>query len=236
MSEPPRLAVLIDAENMPAKYAGAIFDEISKFGEASVRRLYGDITEGAVAPWMEYVAPLAIAPFHQPKSTVGKNASDIALVIDAMDLLSLDRLDGFVIISSDSDFTKLAQRIREQGIDVWGMGEEKTPEAFRQACKRFITVENLQTPTMQESGDQPEIKSINHAFQLITNVITDTSDPDGWAGLAWVGKRLVQRYPDFDPRSYGHKKLSELVRATGKFEERGQGPELSIRPMQSPGK
>ncbi|MDJ0825896.1 MAG: NYN domain-containing protein [Rhodobacter sp.] len=230
-----RLAVLIDAENIAAKFAGAIFEEIATLGEASVRRLYCDVQSPSVKPWLDKQTVLGLVPIHQPKNTVGKNASDIALVIDAMDLLLGQRLDGFVLVSSDSDFTRLAQRIREQGVDVFGMGEQKTPRAFRMACKRFVTVENLANEKQSESdSENTEPSSItlelNHAFQLIGNVITDTNDPDGWASLAWLGSQLIKRYPDFDPRSYGHKRLTDLVRAIGRFEETGEGTDHKIRP------
>lgn len=229
MAEPDarRLAVLIDAENMAADHAEPIFEELSKFGEANVRRVYGDFLEGSTKPWLDKLASLSIAPIHSPKNSAKKNAADIALVIDAMDLLSSSRFDGFALVSSDSDFTKLAQRIREQGIDVFGFGNLQTPQAFRMACKQFITVENLgKSPTLSRvKGQRP----LNHAFQLISNVISDTSDPDGWASLGWLGQQLVQRYPDFDARSYGHKRLSDLVREVGRFEEDGQGASARIR-------
>ena len=144
MVQPTKLlAVLIDADNTSPKHAKAIFDEVSSLGEASVRRCYGDFSSQRMNGWSEQVASLGLVPHHQPANTVGKNASDIALVIDAMDLLHSGRFDGFVLVSSDSDFTRLASRIREQGLDVYGIGEKKTPDAFRQACKRFIFVENL---------------------------------------------------------------------------------------------
>ncbi|MBL9060090.1 MAG: NYN domain-containing protein, partial [Mangrovicoccus sp.] len=137
------LAVLIDADNVPAGYAEAIFEEIASFGEASIRRIYGDFARDGLKGWSKKLANLAIVPIQAPSNTRGKNSSDIALVIDAMDILHTGRFDGFVLVSSDSDFTRLASRIREQGMDVFGMGEQKTPESFRRACKRFIYVENL---------------------------------------------------------------------------------------------
>jgi hypothetical protein len=141
---PPLLAVLIDADNISAKYAEAMFDEIASLGEASIRRIYGDFAGGGPQGWTkDKLANLAIVPHQQFANTTGKNASDIALVIDAMDILHSGRFDGFVLISSDSDFTRLASRIREQGLDVYGMGMRKTPAAFVKACKRFIYVENL---------------------------------------------------------------------------------------------
>jgi hypothetical protein len=164
---PPLLAVLIDADNISAKYAEAMFDEIASLGEASIRRIYGDFAGGGPQGWTkDKLANLAIVPHQQFANTTGKNASDIALVIDAMDILHSGRFDGFVLISSDSDFTRLASRIREQGLDVYGMGMRKTPAAFVKACKRFIYVENLvpssgtkkppeKTARTEDAGEKP---------------------------------------------------------------------------------
>ncbi|MEE4204323.1 MAG: NYN domain-containing protein [Halieaceae bacterium] len=230
-SENPLLAVLIDADNTSPKHAKAIFEEISGFGEASVRRCYGDFSSHRMSGWSERIASLGLVPHHQPANTVGKNASDIALVIDAMDLLHSGRFDGFVLVSSDSDFTRLASRIREQGLDVYGIGEKKTPDAFRQACKRFIFVENLNGEDQPKRVDkQPaDKKALNRAYQLICNVLDTSNDPDGWSTPGWIGQQLVQRYPDFDHRSFGFTKLTELIRATGKFEETGSGSDLRFR-------
>lgn len=223
---PKRLAVLIDGENMPAKFADAIFDEIARFGEASIRRLYGDLEQGGVRPWMEKLSPLAIAPFHQPKNTVGKNASDIALVIDAMDILHGGRHDGFVLVSSDSDFTKLAQRIREQGFDVIGVGEKKTPESFRVACKQFVTVENL-APEAEPKAKPESKQTLRRATQMMFSVM-ERADEE-WVGLGWLGQQLTQRYPDFDTREFGFKRLSELVRALDELEVRTNGNQPMVR-------
>ncbi|MEX0317879.1 MAG: NYN domain-containing protein [Ruegeria sp.] len=231
----PRLAVLIDADNISAKYAGAIFDEVASLGEASIRRIYGDFSSGSPQGWdKDTLANLAIVPHQQFANTTGKNASDIALVIDAMDILHSGRFEGFVLISSDSDFTRLASRIREQGLDVFGIGMRKTPAAFVAACKRFIYVENLEGDAREDNrkGDvdaKPKNVDLNKPYQLINNVLSDTNDIDGWATLAFVGSELVKRYPDFDSRTYGFKRLSELVRAIGRFEEQGQGADFRIR-------
>lgn len=229
-----RLAVLIDAENISAKYAVPLFEEIAKLGEASVRRLYCDVQSASSTAWLELQPQLGLVPVHQPKNTVGKNASDIALVVDAMDLMHSGRFDGFVLVSSDSDFTRLAQRLREEGLDVVGMGEQKTPLAFRMACKLFITVENLtqsastaEKPKGNGKGDGPDL---NTAYQMISNAAADTNDPEGWAGLAFLGQQLTKRYPDFDARSFGYKRLSELIRAINRFEETGEGADHKIRP------
>jgi hypothetical protein len=170
------LAVLIDADNTSHRFAKAIFEEIASLGEASVRRCYGDFSSPRINGWSEQVATLGLVPHHQPANTVGKNASDIALVIDAMDLLNSGRFDGFVLVSSDSDFTRLASRIREQGLDVYGIGEKKTPDAFRQACKRFIFIENLgdKSTTAPNTRITADKATLNRAYQVIRNVI-DTS-------------------------------------------------------------
>jgi uncharacterized LabA/DUF88 family protein len=225
------LAVLIDADNTSPKYAKAIFEEVNSLGEASVRRCYGDFSSQRISGWSEQVAALGLVPHHQPANTVGKNASDIALVIDAMDLLHSGRFDGFVLVSSDSDFTRLASRIREHGLDVYGIGEQKTPDAFKQACKRFIFVENLgrSDETDAKAKKQSSKAALNRAFQLIRNVIDAAADPDGWCTPGYIGHQLVQRYPDFDQRTYGYTKLTDLIRATDRFEEEGAGSRLRFR-------
>ncbi|KUJ78822.1 NYN domain-containing protein [Ruegeria profundi] len=232
-----RLAVLIDAENVPAKHVAEIFEEVATLGEASLRRIYGDFSGGIPQGWSaEKLAEYAIVPHQQFANTTGKNAGDIALVIDAMDILHSGRFDGFVLVSSDSDFTRLASRIREQGLSVFGIGERKTPKAFVAACNRFIYIENIKKEEAQTSGAEgktkkPSVKQdLNHAYQLIRNVVLKSEDPDGWVGLSGVGSQLGMNYPDFDTRSYGFKRLSDLVRATGKFEESSENGGLKIRP------
>jgi uncharacterized LabA/DUF88 family protein len=232
-TDTPLLAVLIDADNTSPKSAIAIFAEIASFGEASVRRCYGDFSSSRMNGWNEAMPSLGLVPHHQPANTVGKNASDIALAIDAMDLLHSERFDGFVLVSSDSDFTRLASRIREQGLDVYGIGEKKTPDAFRQACKRFIFIENL-ADNETAAPEEPRVidkANLNRAYQLIRNVVESVGDSDGWAAPGGIGQQLLQRYPDFDQRSFGFAKLTELIRATDKFEERGAGGNLRFRPL-----
>lgn len=220
-----RLAVLIDADNVPAKHAAGIFEEIATLGEAGLRRIYGDFSNGPPQGWdSSSLAEHAIVPHQQFANTSRKNASDIALVIDAMDILHTDRFSGFVLVSSDSDFTRLASRIREQGLDVFGIGERKTPKAFVAACNRFIYIENIQKSNGEaHSSTEGECakakRELNHAFQLIRNVVLNTNEADGWASLSFVGSQLGKMYPDFDSRTYGYKRLSDLVRATGRFEE-----------------
>lgn len=233
----PRLAVLIDADNASAKIADGLFEEIAKIGEASVRRIYGDFSSSRSKAWIDVLAKHAIVPHQQFAYTTGKNASDITLVIDAMDLLHSGRFDGFCLVSSDSDFTRLASRIREQGIDVFGFGEQKTPESFRQACRRFIYTENLlpgaAADSSETSDERPSgtLQPPSAAVPLIRRVLAEMESADGWVHLGAVGTQLVNRYPDFDPRSYGFRKLSDLVRKTGAYEVKpGQGTSLVMRP------
>ncbi len=240
-SEPrsPRLAVLIDADNTSARIADGLFEEVAKIGEASVRRIYGDFSGTRSRGWAEILAKHAIIPQQQFAYTTGKNASDITLVIDAMDLLHSGRFDGFCLVSSDSDFTRLAARIREQGIDVFGFGEQKTPESFRQACRRFIYTENLLPGKIREEGDtatsSKPLQSPDTASLLIKRVLAQEDTDDGWISLGTVGKQLLNLAPDFDPRTFGFKKLSDLVRKTGQFDiERTEGSPLRIRIRQKP--
>ena len=225
----PILAVLIDADNTPARLAAAIFEEIAALGEAAVRRVYGDFTSNHLSGWSKVQAEHGLVPHHSPAHTVGKNSSDISLVIDAMDLMHSGRFGGFVLVSSDSDFTRLASRIREQGLDVYGIGQQKTPESFRKACKRFIFLENLglqaapapvaaAAPVVEAAPPRPG--STDEARALILRAM-DAIDPEGdWVGLGALGQFLLRADPDFDPRTYGHKKLSDLVKTVKILETR----------------
>jgi len=240
-AKPPRLAVLIDAENASARIAEALFTEIATLGEASARRIYGDFASAQLAGWTRVLARFAIQPQQNFANTKGKNSGDIALVIDGMDLLHSGRFDGFCLVSSDADFTRLASRIREEGVDVYGFGEQKTPESFRQACTRFIYTENLSAPAAEEgtvaapAGKAPAAPAVrrkpSEAARLIASVIADMDeDGDGWVTVGGIGNRLRNAYPDFDQRSYGHAKLSDLIRATGRFDvETGQGGAMRVR-------
>lgn len=229
----PLLAVLIDADNTSPKYTKAIFDEIATLGEASVRRCYGDFSSQQMAGWSRVQAEFGLVPHHQPANTVGKNASDIALVIDAMDLLHSGRFDGFVLVSSDSDFTRLASRVREQGLDVYGMGQEKTPNAFRKACKRFIYLENLDGeagPAETSSSKQPAKKSLNQARDLILKAMDAIDQEDDWYALGPLGQFITAANPDFDTRSYGKRKLSDLVASLKILEtKRGDSNQILVR-------
>ncbi|MDP3172985.1 MAG: NYN domain-containing protein [Phenylobacterium sp.] len=219
----PRLAVLIDAENASARITEGLFTEIAAIGEATARRIYGDFASVQLRSWIDVLARFAIQPQQNFANTKGKNSGDIALVIDAMDLLHSGRFDGFCLVSSDSDFTRLASRIREQGVTVFGFGEHKTPESFRQACTRFIYTENL-VATAQAGPAEPRPapaggRKPNEARQLIETAIADLDDDgDGWAQLGAIGTRLRNAYPDFDQRTYGFAKLSDLIRNFSEFE------------------
>src|SRR5688500_1959459 len=242
MAEVPRLrrfAVLIDADNTSPRIAAGLFEEVAKFGEASVRRIYGDFSSPRLRSWAGILQKFAIDTYQQFSYTIGKNASDIALVIDAMDLLHSGRFDGFCLVSSDSYFTRLASRLREQGADVYGFGEQKTPESFRQACRRFIYTENL-VPEAQaspsEEGPAPQsLRPPAAAIAILRKAIAQMETEDGWVGLGMVGQRLANIASDFDPRTYGYRKLSDLVRKTGAFDiEQPDGRSTRIRAKPKP--
>lgn len=239
-SEPraDRLAVLIDADNTSPRIADGLFEEIAKIGEASVRRIYGDFTGTRLKSWIDILAKHAIIPHQNSAYTAGKNASDIALVIDAMDLLHSGRFNGFCLVSSDSDFTRLAARIREQGLDVFGFGELKTPESFRQACRRFIYTENLLPEIPAPDSDPlPDVKPLSPpsaAIPLLRKAIAQMDDDNGWVGLGGFGQRLGNLAPDFDPRTYGQVKLGDLVAKTGAFEvdrPKSGGVRIRLKPV-----
>lgn len=222
-SRAARLAVLIDADNASAKIASRLFEEIAKIGEASVRRIYGDFSGPRLKLWADVLAQHAIIPQQQFAYTTGKNSSDIALVIDAMDLLHSGRFDGFCIVSSDGDFTRLAARIREQGVDVYGFGEHKTPESFRQACRRFIYTENLLLAELSsaDNGMSKPAKALQQpraAVPLLKKALSQVESEEGWVSLGLLGHQLASIASDFDPRTYGFRKLSDLVRKTDAFE------------------
>lgn len=226
-NQTPLLAVLIDADNSSPRWAEAIFDEIASLGEASVRRIYGDFSRGQMSGWNERMPKMALVPHHQPANTVGKNSSDIALVIDAMDLLHTGRFDGFVLVSSDSDFTRLASRIREQGLDVYGIGERKTPEAFKKACKRFIFVENLIGAAEPKSTDKRE--SPIDAIPLINSAMQALDPEQEWFPLGVLGQAIQANHPDFDSRTYGCAKLSDLVQRAGRYDLRRSANVVEVR-------
>ena len=218
----PRLAVLIDADNTSPAWTDAIFEEVATLGEASARRIYGDFSNQQLSGWNKKLENFAVLPHQQFAYTRGKNSSDIALVIDAMDLLHSGRFDGFVLVSSDSDFTRLASRIREQGLDVFGIGRENTPEAFRKACKRFIFVENLLEDDLE--GDKPAKTAKSRRKQQPSKAVPliraamRGQDEEDWIELSIIGSHIHAANPDFDSRTYGCAKLSDLLEKTGLFE------------------
>ncbi len=230
-----RLAVLIDADNAQPAIVDGLLAEVAKYGVASVKRIYGDWTGPHLKGWKETLLSHSIQPIQQFRYTTGKNATDSALIIDAMDLLYGDRFDGFCIVSSDSDFTRLAMRIRESGLTVYGFGEKKTPEPFVKACDKFIYTEIL-LPRADDAADAPkparEPGKDRQLASLLRKAVEAASDDGGWANLGAVGSYIAKQMPDFDPRSYGFPKLRELVVATKLFEieERliGTGPAKSV--------
>ena len=234
-ASPPLIAILIDADNTSPKYAEAIFEEIASLGEAAVRRVYGDFSSNQMKGWNKVQAELGLVPHHQPANTVGKNASDIALVIDAMDLMHSGRFDGFALVSSDSDFTRLASRLREQGHDVFGIGQQKTPEAFRKACKRFIFLENIVEPEAPKGSggrkmDDAQLKKLNTARDLILRAMDALDQDDDWYTLGQIGQHVTAASPDFDTRTYGFRKFSDLVKAIPIFEtRRADNNQLQVR-------
>lgn len=204
-----KLAVLIDADNAQPKLAHELLNEISRYGTATVKRAYGDWTTQAMSSWKEVLNTLAIQPVQQFAYTSGKNATDSALIIDAMDLLHTGNLDGFCLVSSDSDFTRLATRIREAGLLVYGFGEKKTPQAFVAACDKFIYTEILRPEAVAKGETVQEVEPLKPLLQAAVDA---TARDNGWSPLSTVGSMLVKQSPSFDPRNYGFSKLSELVR------------------------
>lgn len=204
------LAVLIDADNAQATVFPELLAEVAKFGTANIKRAYGDWTTTKLKGWKDHLHKHAIQPIQQFSYTTGKNATDSALIIDAMDLLHAERLDGFCIVSSDSDFTRLATRIRESGLKVYGFGEKKTPEPFRSSCDKFIYTEILKPKSKKEDIDTPEAAALK---ETLVNAIKAVSKEDGWATLSGIGAYINKSDPSFDQRNYGFGKLSELVKA-----------------------
>jgi hypothetical protein len=240
------LAVLIDADNVLPRHAEAILKEISTIGEPALRRVYGDWSSQQLAGWKTQARDLGLVMHQQSANTKGKNASDIGLVIDAMDILHAGKFDGFVLVSSDSDFTRLASRIREEGLEVVGIGESKTPESLRKVCNRFILIENIigeaepdtkpapvratTAPAAKPDPALPAKRPETEAIPLIRKAMT-TIDPDGeWFSLGQIGQYMVRADPDFDARTYGSPRLSDLVkRLTKRFEVRKDGNQLMVR-------
>ena len=245
-----RLAVLIDADNVPYSNIKGMLEEMATYGTTTIKRIYADWTKPTVAGWKAVLLEYAITPIHQYSYTTGKNATDSAMIIDAMDILYGGRVDGFCIVSSDSDFTRLATRLREAGMKVFGFGEKKTPTAFISACDKFVYIEILEKdkendnppkkqsrrktkPTVPpvtpaEVDQRPPINSINQEFvKTISDSIDDLADESGWTFLGDLGNLLIKKQPDFDPRNYGFRKLVLLIRSLKQFEvekrETGKG-------------
>ena len=204
-----KLAVLIDADNAQASVVSELLEEIAKFGITNIKRAYGDWTTTRLKSWKDHLHTHAIQPIQQFSYTNGKNATDASLIIDAMDILHENSLDGFCIVSSDSDFTRLATRIRESGLKVYGFGEQKTPEAFISACDKFVYTENLREikEIKQTNNEQNKLKDI------ITKAVNAVSDDDDWANLSAVVKHINKNYPSFDPRTYGYDKYGKLMKS-----------------------
>ena len=229
MDNTNKLAVLIDADNAHPVIVDGLLAEIANYGIASVKRIYGDWTAPNLKGWKEILLQHSIQPMQQFAYTKGKNATDSAMIIDAMDLLYTNNFNGFCLVSSDSDFTKLASRIRESGLLVYGFGEKKTPSAFVSACDKFIYTEVLRAPTDENEKivkkSSSELKKDTKLVSLLRNAVEASSDESGWAHLAPVGSNIAKQSPEFDPRNYGYRKLGELISATKLFniEERQIG-------------
>ena len=218
-----KLAVLIDGDNIPSTNVKEMLEEIAKYGNPTIKRIYGDWTRPGLNKWKNVLLENAIAPIQQYGYTKGKNATDSAMIIDAMDILYSGKVEGFCIVSSDSDFTRLATRLREAGMQVIGMGEKKTPNPFIVACDKFIYLEILKNEDEEKSESREESKLAfdkitKKEIGLIATTINDLSDDDGWAFLGDVGSLLLKKRPNFDSRNYGFQKLTPLIKSIGKFE------------------
>ncbi len=251
-SDSARLAVLIDGDNTTPSIVEALLAEIAKYGSATVKRAYGDWTTSSLRGWKEAINAHAIQPMQQFAYTTGKNATDSALIIDAMDLLYTGNLDGFCLVSSDSDFTKLASRLRESGMTVYGFGEPRTPQALVAACDKFVYLDVLRRPEKpkQPSGDAQEdtppprrsaseLRGDAKLVKLLREGIEAASDDDGWANLGGVGSYVAKQAPDFDSRNWGYAKLVDLVTAIELFEVQrlaGQGVQVREKPKRQQAK
>ncbi len=224
-----RLAVLIDADNVPYSNIKGVMEEIAKYGTPTFKRIYGDWTKPTVSGWKGVLLQNALTPIQQYSYTTGKNSSDSALIIDAMDILYSGKVDGFCIVSSDSDFTRLATRLREAGMKVFGIGQKKTPNPFIVSCDKFIYMEIIPMVDETESSET-KTKEVKHkpkasvdkvskeTIKLIKTTINDLADENGWAFLGDVGNLLLKKQPNFDPRNYGFLKLTPLIKSLPQFE------------------
>jgi len=221
-----KLAVLIDGDNIPSAYVKEMLEEIAKYGNPTIKRIYGDWTKPHLAKWKNILLENAITPIQQYGYTTGKNATDSAMIIDAMDILYSEKVNGFCLVSSDSDFTRLATRLREAGMMVFGLGEKKTPDPFIVACDKFIYIEILKQRTKtddkevsKEEQQKSEVDKITpKVVKLISATIADLADDEGWAFMGDVGNLLQKKQPNFDSRNYGFQKLTPLIGSIDKFE------------------
>ena len=219
MEKELKIAVLIDADNVSEKYVRVVFDEVLNHGTATYKRIYGDWTKPQFAKWKDVLLNYSISPIQQYGYTQGKNSTDSALIIDAMDILYSGNVDGFCIVSSDSDFTRLASRLREAGKYVLGMGEKKTPQPFISACEKFKYLEVLHQDFTPESSDEKSVKTSKvELIEIIKSIIKENSDDDGWAFMGEIGNYISKRNPEFDTRNYGYQKLTPLISSMKIFE------------------
>lgn len=222
-----KLAVLIDGDNIPSAHVKEMMEEIAKYGNPTIKRIYGDWTKPHLSKWKNMLLEHAITPIQQYGYTQGKNSTDSAMIIDAMDILYSGKVDGFCLVSSDSDFTRLATRLREAGMVVYGIGEKKTPDPFIVACDKFIYVEILKSRSepseldtdVSETSSKTNVDKITQKeIQFISSTIQDVADDDGWAFLGDVGSLLQKKQPNFDSRNYGFQKLTPLIKTIKNFE------------------
>lgn len=222
-----KLAVLIDGDNIPSAYVKEMMEEIAKYGNPTIKRIYGDWTKPILSKWKNLLLENAITPIQQYGYTKGKNSTDSAMIIDAMDILYGEKVNGFCLVSSDSDFTRLATRLREAGMKVFGIGEKKTPEPFIVACDKFIYIEILKKESKENGSSvlpskaekKSDVDKITpKVIRLISSTISDLADDDGWAFLGDVGSLLQKKQPNFDSRNYGFEKLTPLINSIGTYE------------------
>ena len=218
MIKDTKIAVLIDGDNIPSKYISEFMEEITKYGTPTIKRIYGDWTKPHLSKWKKVLLEHAITPIQQYGYTIGKNATDSAMIIDAMDILYSEKVNGFCLVSSDSDFTKLATRLREAGMVVYGMGEKKTPDPFIVACDKFIYLEILKKDNERSEGTTKRKKQnlyniTSKVIRLLKNSVSDAADDDGWAFLGDVGSLIIKKQPNFDSRNFGFEKLTPMFRS-----------------------
>ncbi len=223
MSQNINMAVLIDGDNIPSANVKEMMEEIAKYGNPTIKRIYGDWTRPGLNKWKNLLLENAITPIQQYAYTTGKNATDSAMIIDAMDILYSEKVEGFCLVSSDSDFTRLATRLKEAGMQVIGIGEKKTPNPFIIACDRFIYIEILKKQSVEKTDNKSSSESTvdkitDKEINLIRSTINDLSDDDGWAFLGDVGSLIQKKRPNFDSRNYGFEKLTPLIKSTNRFE------------------